>query len=60
MAAITETQKRFTYFSYDERFVLELYLKGTSHFPKITNTEELANILPRAGAAFNGRAEEKW
>ena len=48
MAAITETQKKFTYFSYDERFVLELYLKGTSHFPKIANTEELANILHKS------------
>ena len=60
MAAITETQKKFTYFSYDERFVLELYLKGTNHFPKITNMEELINILHRTDAAFSGRAEEKW
>ena len=28
--------------------MLEFYLKGTNHFPKITNTEELANILHKS------------
>ena len=48
MATITEKQKKFTHFSYGERFVLGSFLKGTDYFPKITNTERLADILHKS------------
>ena len=48
MATITEKQKKFTHFSYEERFVLEFYLKGSNHFPQISNTEELAAIFHKS------------
>ena len=48
MTTITEKQKKFSHFSYEERFVLEFYLKGTNRFPKITNTGELAAIFHKS------------
>lgn len=48
MATITEKQKKFTHFSYEERLVLEFYLKGTNRFPRITNTAELAAVFHKS------------
>ena len=38
MKTIAENRKNFTHFKYEERLVLEFYLKGSNRFPKITNT----------------------
>lgn len=48
MKTITENRKKFTHFKYEERLVLEFYLKGTNRFPKITNTSELAAIFNKS------------
>lgn len=48
MATITKKQKKFTHFSYEERLVLEFYLKGSNRFPRITNTAELAAVFNKS------------
>ncbi len=48
MKTIAENRKKFTHFKYEERLVLEFYLKGSNRFPKITNTGELAAIFNKS------------
>jgi len=48
MAMITEERKKFSHFKHDERLALEFYLKGSSHFPKITDTQKLAEIFNKS------------
>ena len=48
MQTIAEKKKKFTHFKYEERLVLEFYLKGTNLFPRITDTGELAAIFHKS------------
>lgn len=48
MKTIAENRKKFTHFKYEERLVLEFYLKGSNRFPRITNTGELAEIFNKS------------
>ncbi|MCR5494219.1 MAG: hypothetical protein K6F15_01140 [Treponema sp.] len=48
MKTIAEKKKKFTHFKYEERLVLEFYLKGSNRFPRITNTGELAEIFNKS------------
>ena len=48
MKTIAEKKKKFTHFKYEERLVLEFYLKGTNLFPRITDTGELAAIFHKS------------
>lgn len=48
MNTIAEKKKKFSHFKYDERLALEFYLKGSNHFPKITNTQKLAEIFNKS------------
>ena len=40
MKSVTEKQKKNIHFTYEDRLILEYYLNGKSHFPKITNTQK--------------------
>ena len=42
MKSVTEKQKKNIHFTYEDRLILEYYLNGKSHFPKITNTQKLS------------------
>ena len=46
--SISENKKKSSHFKYDERIVLEYYLLGKGHFPKITNTRELAETFQKS------------
>ncbi|MBE6349666.1 MAG: helix-turn-helix domain-containing protein, partial [Spirochaetaceae bacterium] len=48
MNTITEKKKKSIHFTYEDRLILEYYLQGKNHFPKITNTQKLAEILHKS------------
>ena len=48
MKSVTEKQKKNIHFTYEDRLILEYYLNGKSHFPKITNTQKLSEILHKS------------
>ena len=58
MKTIAEKKKKFTHFKYEERLVLEFYLKGTNLFPRITDTGELAAIFHKKPAKYS-KGEKK-
>lgn len=45
---IARKAKKSKHFQYDTRLLLEHYLLGKGHFPKITDTKELANIFGKS------------
>lgn len=48
MKSVTEKKKKNIHFTYEDRLILKYYLNGKSHFPKITNTEKLSEILHKS------------
>ena len=45
---ITDKRKKITHFTYEKRLVLEYYLKGSSCFPRTTDTKKLALALQKS------------
>ena len=59
MAALTEKQKKFALFSYDERFALEFYLNTKQIiFQKSQTRKNLRISYTRADATFSEETEE--
>ena len=48
MNTVAEKKKKSIHFTYEDRLILEYYLQGKNHFPKITNTQKLAEILHKS------------
>ena len=42
MKSVAQKRKHFKHFTADDRLILEYYLLGKNHFPKINNTKMLA------------------
>ena len=48
MKSVAQKRKHFKHFTADERLILEYYLLGKNHFPKINNTKMLAEIFNKS------------
>ena len=48
MNTVAEKKKKSIHFTYEDRLILEYYLQGKNHFPKITNTQKLAEIFHKS------------